>query len=338
MKNYASRFREFLGMLPGAESLDNPAILLPNVPIKRADYLLFQRSMIVEVKQLESDPEFKVESIIERYRSLPSYPLFFGKRTLQAVLEHMPADLQEEIKKMVYDAISRSISGDCEEGNRQIRETREYFGLSRASGVIFILNDRIPILSPNVLAARVRQQMHKRTSAGADRFPEISHVCGMSWAHLVLANDATPAHPVAIVEGPASRSHPNASGQLDYILDAWSRNENATLLQDVHANLEDYQSDLPATSTAQIRAHEAWRAAYRGERYLEAMDTPALMTHGQSVFAELAPHFLLDAEKHGDLSSLMHRWTHFLEECELRNLDMRHFSPEVPGSHATDGT
>lgn len=323
MKDYASRFRDFLGVLPGAESLDDPSVLATSAPIKRADYLLFQRSMIVEVKELESDPEYKVESIIERYRTHPSYPLFFGKRTLQAVLEHMPEDLQEEIRQDVYDAISRSISGGCEEASRQIRETREHFGLSHASGVIFILNDRIAILSPNVLAARIRQQMHKRTPAGADRFPEISYACGLSWAHLVRANDTTPAHPVVIVEGPAGKSHPNASGQLDYILDAWSRTENATLLQGAQANLEDYQSALPQTSTGQIRAHEAWRVAYRAERYLATCSIPELMTHGRAVFTQLAPHFLKGREKQGDLSHLLQSWTHFLEECELRNLDMR---------------
>jgi hypothetical protein len=41
------------------------------------------------------------------------------------------------------------------------RNTRQHFGLKSAGGVLFILNDRISILSPNVLAARLEQQMHK---------------------------------------------------------------------------------------------------------------------------------------------------------------------------------
>jgi len=56
----------------------------------------------------------------------------------------MPADLQEEIRQNVYDAISRSLCSGCEEGNRQIRETRAHFSRTNACGVVFILNDRLP--------------------------------------------------------------------------------------------------------------------------------------------------------------------------------------------------
>ena len=135
-------------------------------------------------------------------------------------------------------------------------------------------------------------------------------------------------------EGSAARAHLTASGQLDYILDAWSRNEGATLLQGALPSLENYRSAFPPTSPAQIRAHEDWRMAYRAERYLATVGIDELMTHGRVVFAQLAPHFLIGAAKHGDLSDLLQRWTHFLEECELRNLDMRQFSPDLPATQA----
>lgn len=317
-------------MLAGAESLDAPDVLALSVPIKRADYLLFQRSMIAEVKQLETDPAYKVEAIIERYRSHPSYPLFFGQRTLQAVLAHLPPETRQEIRQGVYDSISRSIMEGCEDANRQIRETRAYLGLPQASGVLFILNDRIPIFSPNVIAARIGQQMHKRTTDGADRFPEIAFVCAISWAHFIRGTDGTAAHPILTVEGPAAKSHPVAGQQLDYVLHAWSLHGDARLLEGGKASmdlLEDYRSALPEESTARLPRHEVWRRSYRQQRYLEMLSMEELMAHGQSVFAEVGPNFLVGQNRHADIAKGMQRWTDFMEECQLRNLDMRHFRP-----------
>jgi hypothetical protein len=330
MVSYSDRLREFLGMLPGAESLDDPNVLVPSVPVKRADYLLFQRSMIVEVKQLETDPAFKVEAVLERYKLHPSYPLFFGQRTLTAVLAHMPAELQEDIRQEVFESITRSIAKGCESANRQIRESRAFFGLAQASGILFLLNDDISILSPDVLAARVEQQMHRRAADGTDRFPEIALTCVCTWAHFVRGNDGTPSHPILVVEGPAAKSHALASNQLDYIFHAWSSYGNARLFSGgkaSRAHLEDYRIAIPSEQPTQVPCHEAWRIEYRQNRYLGALTGEDLMVHGRSVLDELSPHFLVGGDSKGDMMEIMQRWTHFLEECELRNVDMRQFRP-----------
>lgn len=330
MAIYSDRFREFLGVLPGAESLDDPNVLVRSALIKRADYLLFQRSMIAEVKQLETDPAFKVEAVLERYKLQPSYPLFFGQRTLTAVLAHMPAELQEEIRQEVFESITRSIANGCEAANRQIRETRAFFGLPQASGVLFLLNDDISILSPDVLAARVEQQMHKHAADGTDRFPEIAFTCVCTWAHFVRSSDGTPSHPILVVEGPAAKAHASASNQLDYIFHAWSSHGNARLFNGgkaSRAHLEDYRIALPTEQPTQIPRHEAWRIEYRQHRHLAALTPEDLLVHGRSVFDELSQHFLVGGDRKGDLMEIMQRWTHFLEECELRNVDMRQFRP-----------
>jgi hypothetical protein len=287
--------------------------------------------MIAEVKQLETDQAYKVEAVVNRYRSHPSYPLFFGERTLADVLAHMPAEIQEEIRQDIYDAITRSIVENCEDANRQIRQTRSYFGLAQAGGVLFVLNDRIEILSPNVLGARIQQQMNKRSADGTDRFPEIAYVCALTWAHFIRGVDGTPSHPILTVEGPAAKRSPIASGQLDYVVRAWCLHSNSRLMEGGKASrelLEDYRSALPEHTRTHITQQEAWRQSYRQQRYLAALGVDELMAHGQRVFAELRPHFLRDQARHGDLRESMQRWTAFMEECQLRNLDMRQFRPD----------
>jgi hypothetical protein len=71
--------------------------------------------------------------------------------------------------------------------------------------------------------------------------------------------------------------------------------------------------------------HEAWRAIYRQQRYLAGLNVDELMEHGRRVIAELRPHFLVGEARSGDSLTIMHKWTDFMEECQLRNLDMRQF-------------
>ena len=247
MIDHSERFRTFLGRLPDAESLDDPKVLSPSVSIKRADYLLFGRSMIAEVKQLETDPAFKVQVILDRYSTQPGYPVVYGEVELMAVLQKMPAVMREDILREIYDAVTRSIRAGCEEANRQIRETRAHFGLSDASGVVFMLNDRIPILAPDVLALRINQQMHKHSSEGKPRFPEIACVCAITWAHFVRSSVGVPAHPIILCDGPTANSHRTLRGQMHYIVSAWTNHDAARLVQveQTLATLVDHQIALP---------------------------------------------------------------------------------------------
>jgi hypothetical protein len=321
-RNFAAAFRDFLGTLPGAESLDDPSVLPLQATPERADYLLFQRSVIAEVKTLESDPAPKVETLIDRYRADPAFPLFYGMRPLNAVLEHLPPELQDKIRREVYQASTTAISGGCEKANRQIRETRAHFALPSAAGILFILNDNISMLSPNVLAARVHQQMHKRLRSGDNRFPEIAYVCVISWAHLIRTADGRPAHPILTVEGPAAANRPVAAGLMDYIIDAWSRSEAAQLFQAGPENLEDYELSMPEVPPQSNQEH--WEAEYRANRHLAGLDLDALVEYGHSLLKEITHCFLGDhAQDQNSVAANMRKWTHLMEECAMRNLDLR---------------
>ena len=85
-----SRFLRFLATLQDAESLDE---LLGDPKFdgqRRADYLLFGRRVILELKSLETDTSHKVESEMDKHRDREDFPLFYGTVDLQAVLKHLP--------------------------------------------------------------------------------------------------------------------------------------------------------------------------------------------------------------------------------------------------------
>jgi hypothetical protein len=329
-RNFAQEFHEFLGRLPSSESLDDPLVLPHNAEIRKADFLFFERAVIAEVKQLEEDPAYKADAIIDKYRDHESFPLFFGQRTLDQILAHMPEDLRERIRNEVFESVTRVITGYCEDANRQIRETREYFSLDSAGGVLFILNDSIQIISPDVLGARIQQQLHKRKPDGTDRFPDIAYAVAYSWAHFVVDASGGVVHPILVVEGPGAPRALAAKGHIDYIVHAWNEYSGAWLRSDGKATREQLERHIPALNeppAEKISRQEAWRRNYLKSRYLKKLSKDALFAHGRAVFAKLSPHFLKGTTREGDLMELMEEWTHFMEECQIRNLDLRGFKP-----------
>jgi hypothetical protein len=331
--SYSVRFTEFLSKLPHSESLDDPGIFPDHQSKKRADFLLFDRSMIVEVKQLEVDPGYKADAIVAKFRNHPAYPLFFGKRALPDVLAHMPEELREQIRTDVFESVTRVITGYCEDGNRQIRNTRADLLLSAASGVLFILNDDIQVLTPDVLGARVEQQLHKKNADGSDRFPDLSYVVVFSWAHFLVGNNGALSHPIIVADGPGANGASIAKQQLDYVIHAWSHYSDARMGREMKATRELLERHVPATAESapeKVTRQELWRMTYRKSPYLRPLTVEALLLHGNQVFADLAPHFLKHGVRSGDLMTLMERFAHFMEECEARNLDMRQFKPPIP--------
>src|SRR5688572_2075707 len=73
------RFLAFLSQLPGSESLDVLLNSQAYIGERRADYLLFDRKLILEVKSLEVDTSHKAEAELDRHRNRPDFPVFYGE-------------------------------------------------------------------------------------------------------------------------------------------------------------------------------------------------------------------------------------------------------------------
>ena len=74
-KSLADRFREFMAQYPGVERIDD---LAPGGNGKRADYLLDNRSVILELKSLETDVRPKIDRMVEALSAREDWPLFYG--------------------------------------------------------------------------------------------------------------------------------------------------------------------------------------------------------------------------------------------------------------------
>src|SRR5262245_14348856 len=107
MRSLEQRFGDLLAVLPGAESLDG----FPSWPEHRgrADWLLFGRSLVIEVKTLRSDPSDRVQAIVDSYRDRPGFPIFYGTQPLRRVTSAMPKPLRDELNEELANSITRAV-------------------------------------------------------------------------------------------------------------------------------------------------------------------------------------------------------------------------------------
>ena len=213
------RFNKFLGQLEGAENIDT---LFSEEKIqsgKRADFLLKNRQIILELKTLKTDPEEKVETLLELYRECPEFPIFYGELPLNRVLSCHPKG--EEILHRIADALTRSVQGAMEKADDQIRATKDALNIEQACGIVAILNDNIDILSPKLLVRAVNKFLLKKKDNGF-RYTNISCVWIASERHR-LATSGTIQHlPLILLEAPAWGAYAEIESYLHDLQAAWA--------------------------------------------------------------------------------------------------------------------
>jgi len=180
-KNLEGRLKVFLSNWGEAESIDELELSEEQEKGKRADYFFRGRTIIAELKALYEDTAPKIEQILEPYRETPEWPLLFGEQSIENVLQHLPN--AHEIRGQIIDSITSSLEGAVENANRQIRTTKATFGVPDAGGLLIILNDAVDILSPDLIANRVRKTLSKRMPDKSLRFPHLSAVVVIGGAH-----------------------------------------------------------------------------------------------------------------------------------------------------------
>ena len=318
----SQRFQAFLHGLDHSENLDEDS----SIQGKKADFLAFARRLIVEIKALESDPSYKVDKIIEALRKRPEFPLFFGGRQVGKVLEHFPD--AEVIRREIVDRATKQIIGALETADDQIGATRAHFGLRRAEGVVYILNDRIPLLDPNHIASAVVRVLRKRTGRRF-RYRDIAYVVVISEIHSLETSVSEENLPIIEMKGPSARRFSKADKRVSQLSRDWSVCAGATaFFTGTMSGVNQFRFRERSTAmkgATTMKRHEYWRTQYRANRYLAALTEDDFWKHTAEIFHSMTPHFLKNGKKlsEPEISDLLIRWTHCLEEAELRNLDVR---------------
>jgi hypothetical protein len=206
LSNLESRFKSFLLRL-GAENLDSKSFAFP-AETPRADYLLFDRTVVIELKLLTVDPRKKIDERIDEHLEKTG-GIVYGEILSTQLFENK--DESDAFHKRIIYAITRNTEAICRKANKQIRNTKLHLELN-ATGVLIILNEGVETLDPEVVAYRVIEFMNEKSSS-------IDHCLLIFESHLVIDQGSIVDPMLHITNG--DQSH-RSRRQLRKIMQAWA--------------------------------------------------------------------------------------------------------------------
>lgn len=328
--NLEETFVDFAKNLPRAEFIDELKLDTRQRNAEKADFFFNDRQIVCELKSLRTDQMGKVDKILRPHQQRPEWPIFYGGWEIHKVLRHLPDG--QQINKQIYDGVTSAIKELVRKANRQIRTTKEVFGLSSAGGLLVILNEYVDILSPDVIAQKVYELYNKRTPTGEPQFPEINFTWIINVSHYTQLTPDLQGLPSLILPNSVA-DLANVSDFIDSLQPQWAAYNGVPLIKAIWESLDSIKfesvSQAKASSSRKMVRHEFQRMQYRQRPYLRALNKEGMVEYGRELMSNLTPGFLKGATKRQQQKTklLLEPWTHFLEEINLRGMNMREFSP-----------
>lgn len=167
MKNESlnERFSEFVKRFPSCELID-ALLTTDSEGKKRADYLLFGRQFILEQKCLEVDPADKPQKFADHLMGEGRF-IAYGRVSLNHIFDRLP-DGKRLYRNLVHKMTS-TIEDQVSKADKQLRDTREIFGIPDAVGVLVLLNQSAANIDPQLIRYRLFD-LFKRRNDGSVRF------------------------------------------------------------------------------------------------------------------------------------------------------------------------
>lgn len=321
------RFLAFMGNVPGAESLDELLAGEAYRGQRRADYLLFGRRAIFEVKSLEVDPSEKVEAEMAHHRDRTDFPLIYGEVGLDKVLRHLPDG--KEINDKIYLHVTRSVDAAARSAEDQIENTARLLHLDRSIGVLVLLNQNVDILTPEAVAYRLAMLLKRKNDDGSFRTP-IAYCWVLFESHSLRDGPATTTLPMLALRGPSAKKNQWFEEPFAYLQTAWASYNGYPLFR-LPANSS---VDLAARAMSEppdpkpgdrIPRQKVWEHRYKVQPHLRGLSDEEVLRYGKRAVDALKPHHLKGGPKTTEeqWEILMIPWSDFLCEARHRGLDLR---------------
>jgi hypothetical protein len=321
------RFLRFLKSVPGSEALDDLLAGEAYRGERRADYLLFERRVIVEVKSLETDTSPKVEKEMDQHRERDDFPLVYGKVELSKVLDHLPDG--KAINDRIFFKTTRSIEDATRSAEEQITNTARILGLPGSVGVLVMLNQGVDILTPEIVASRVAMLMQRKGGDGLYRSP-----IAFSWllfeSHIVTNGPADRTLPMIALKGPHAAAYAWFDELLTYLEVAWAQFNGRPLFEMSPEQFKSLSMASAAPSKElqpgeKLTKQQLWELTYKHKLYLRALPDDQVLLRGKQAIDALTPYFLSGGPKYApeQVEPLMVVWNDFLCEARYRGLDLR---------------
>ena len=229
MQTLKERFEGFILSIEGIESVD---LLMKQCHLpgrKSADYLAFNRRVIIEQKSLDIDPDQKMIEFFEQNTSLDN--TVDGDLTaLSHFLRRLPDGTNLGVN--LYRSLTKGLDDILSYADKQTRDTRKTFLIPEAIGVVVILNDSAPTLEPDVVTIKAAEMLRKRTSANELRYSENHLVILISEAHRIPSDKTVELIPTSTAFSELGAQLPLAAFFGEALLRRWAEFNNASFTGD----------------------------------------------------------------------------------------------------------
>ncbi len=328
-KELEARFKIFLNQLPGVEDIDK---VIPEETLsgsKRADFLLDNRNYVMEMKNLETDPSWKIEDRVAPHREREEFPLFYWRANLNDALAQLPDG--NEIEQKIFHAITRSVQSDIEDANKQIIDTKRVLKIPNACGIVALLNQNIEILDPNTLVKAAAKVLTKK-KGGQNRYSNIAFVFIVSETHKLVMGNKTEFLPIILLKGPMAQDFYSAESFLNYLIFQWANWNKLSLCRPKDKFDFNHFSFEPRNSKAvknlnegKITRQEYWEKFYEANPYLRPLSEKEFLNYMAQIIKQLKPNFIIGQNKLPDeeMKILFEKFAHAMKEAEHRKLDMK---------------
>jgi hypothetical protein len=207
------RFKRFVGTLEGVEYIDS---LTTGTPLKSADYLINNRSVIIEQKILTTNPDHKVQKYADKLLGEGEI-VANGRHSLHSVFDERPDGRQHYMR--LVNKVSSVLEKDLSHADKQLRDTRKIFSIPGAVGVVVLLNEGAHDIDPQLTHFRVEQLLAEKTGPDAVRFPNTDLVVAITDIHTLKAGGTY--RRMGFYASPTSPNREAAFDFAAYLKDRW---------------------------------------------------------------------------------------------------------------------
>lgn len=217
-----ARFASFMKSDGFAEDID--VLVRTGYPkgLRKADYLAHNRSVIIEQKSLDEDVQAKVQVVLDDM--VRTYgPLDRGQVTLAGIIDavaRLPRG--NPFKPRLRAILTQKIDDLIAKADKQTRDTRKFFGLPDALGVVVVLNEHAPLVEPDYFQDKAWDMLRKEQASGQLRYPENQIVILISEAHRVVTAANVEMIPVEMTLSEAALKNPAAEDFASELRQRWA--------------------------------------------------------------------------------------------------------------------
>jgi len=217
-----ARFERFMAEGGFAESID--AIAPGNLPPgrRRADYLAFDRSVIIEQKSFARDVEHKVREVLsdltQQYGPIDREHVTI--RDIIGVIGTLPPG--NPFKPRLRSILTQKFDDVLAKADKQTRDTRSTFSIPAAIGVVVVLNEHAPLIEPDYFWDKTWDVLRRETAPGVLRYPQNQVIILISEAHRVPSSDDNEQIPVETAFSDAGLQNPGAKAFAEDFHKRWA--------------------------------------------------------------------------------------------------------------------